>query len=526
MPNQLLAALSLAAVHSSKCTGNSSSLPPSDCAFWHDFYNALGGGSWVYCNTRTDPCGPACVWHDGDGGLGGGVHCFNTSGTLRLSQISLTKNNMRGSLPNTIGLASALTFLGLANNQLEGSVPDALAELSELAFLGLGGGPQTGAFGLTGSLPAWIANLTKLKIFDVHTNRFSGLVPALDFTQYDGYCDIGGITNKYTCPLPLGAAGCDQNSNGVVCTEPPTPIQTRVAFLVVGLAIILLAGVVSLQLFSRAQRRVLAAAGTQTSGYTNKLLAQCPDCQEPLPGGGELAEPCPACGLPGHEQIPRNWVSVVQAFVVLVDMAADLTWVYALSLDHGSTRLFALAAVFLVLPVVVNAITLYRFFIKELRANAAFSAWALEHTSVIASIFALSLFKFELVQLMWCRVRAGTALHAPLGTTTRAKVVMLGGLGNMLGDVPQLALLVMIHKQYPEHFSFAAFVSLVCSTLFLLQALIRRIVACVVVSDQQRRLDSRLEIQQAGEIAGRDVGSKLVTNERGVRLAFSSHAKA
>ena len=55
MLNQLLAALSLAAVHSSKCTGNSSSLPPSDCAFWHDFYNALGGGSWVYCNNRTDP---------------------------------------------------------------------------------------------------------------------------------------------------------------------------------------------------------------------------------------------------------------------------------------------------------------------------------------------------------------------------------------------------------------------------------------------------------------------------------------
>ena len=65
-----------------------------------------------------------------------------------------------------------------------------------------------------------------------------------------------------------------------------------------------------------------------------------------------------------------------------------------------------------------------------------FSKWALEHTSMAAGVCVFSIFKFDLVQLLWCRIRAGAALNAPLSRTVRAKIVVLGGLGNVLGDVP------------------------------------------------------------------------------------------
>lgn len=66
---------------------------------------------------------------------------------------------------------------------------------------------------LFGTLPLSIARLGALNTLDVTCNAMSGLMPALPFQQYVGFCGFSDHhctdpfpTNKWKCPLPAGAA--------------------------------------------------------------------------------------------------------------------------------------------------------------------------------------------------------------------------------------------------------------------------------------------------------------------------------
>jgi hypothetical protein len=56
------------------CTGSSASLPQSECEWWINFFDTMGGKEWTNCRSdRTDPC--ACTYSD-SGGVSRGVTCL------------------------------------------------------------------------------------------------------------------------------------------------------------------------------------------------------------------------------------------------------------------------------------------------------------------------------------------------------------------------------------------------------------------------------------------------------------------
>jgi hypothetical protein len=60
------------------CTGSSASLPQSECEWWINFFDTMGGKEWKKCASeryRTDPC--ACSYDCNKGPCRDGVTCTN-----------------------------------------------------------------------------------------------------------------------------------------------------------------------------------------------------------------------------------------------------------------------------------------------------------------------------------------------------------------------------------------------------------------------------------------------------------------
>jgi len=153
------------------CTGSSTSLPPSECAAWVDFYDTTRGFAWsrpACTGTRLDPC--ACD----------GITCAYEHITV----LDMRSSSLNGTIPSTISNLDHLTELNLAGNQLVGTIPSTLPNLTRLTYLWLNG------------------------------NRLTGTVPPLPFAQYTGFCclEYSG-TNHFECPLP---------PNTELCRYPPT----------------------------------------------------------------------------------------------------------------------------------------------------------------------------------------------------------------------------------------------------------------------------------------------------------------
>jgi hypothetical protein len=85
-------------------------LTQADCAAWTELFDATQGPGWNDCTSRrTDPCG-----------CDESVICTG----YYITAINLGGNNLRGTLPASLGKLVALDRLHLANNALSGFVPD------------------------------------------------------------------------------------------------------------------------------------------------------------------------------------------------------------------------------------------------------------------------------------------------------------------------------------------------------------------------------------------------------------------
>jgi len=89
---------------------------------------------------------------------------------IKLNSLSLYLNQLTGSIPPKIGNLTNLTSLALSGNQLTGSIPPEIGNLTNLVNFNLGGNQ------LTGSLPPEIGNLTNLTILDLGINQFTGSI--------------------------------------------------------------------------------------------------------------------------------------------------------------------------------------------------------------------------------------------------------------------------------------------------------------------------------------------------------------
>ena len=154
-------------------------------------YNSTGGASW------TDKTG----W--GESGVAIGTwYGVSTDGNGRVTDLELSGNNLRGTLPADLGTLSNLITLDLSDNRLSGAIPD-LTALTRLTTLNLGDNQ------MSGTIPGDLGSLTGLKTLSLRGNGLTGAIPEElgDLTDLDAlYLD----KNQLTGPIPATLGDLNQ----------------------------------------------------------------------------------------------------------------------------------------------------------------------------------------------------------------------------------------------------------------------------------------------------------------------------
>ncbi len=150
-----------------------------------DLYNSTNGDGW-YNNAGWLTQYPVNTWQ--------GV----TVQGSRVTKIVFYSNQLKGSLPSTLGNLTALTDLELVDGQLSGTLPSTLGNLVNLTALILNKNS------LTGTIPAALENLTNLQVLSLYQNQLSGYIPS--FTRLTNLTGLflGNNFFKGTIPPELG----------------------------------------------------------------------------------------------------------------------------------------------------------------------------------------------------------------------------------------------------------------------------------------------------------------------------------
>ena len=163
-----------------------------------DLYNSTGGDNWTNKTNWLGAEGTECSWY--------GVQC---DGNENVTQLSLERNNLVGSIPEEIGDLSTLQLLLMGGNQLSGTIPSSIAQLDNLTNLQLWNNQYNGA------LPSFISEMTQLQYLGLGGNQFSGTIPAsygnlinmrdlqLSYTQLSGSIpeELANLVNATTINL-------------------------------------------------------------------------------------------------------------------------------------------------------------------------------------------------------------------------------------------------------------------------------------------------------------------------------------
>jgi Leucine-rich repeat (LRR) protein len=147
-------------------------IPTTECEALVALYNNTDGANWRR-NEGWDITNMPCSWD--------GVECQDG----HVSQISLSNNQLTGSIPTELGNLSNLTFLDLSSNQITGSIPKELDNLNNLQKLDLSENQ------LTSSIPRELGNLNKLETLWLNNNQLTGSISS----------QLGNLSNLSTLNL-------------------------------------------------------------------------------------------------------------------------------------------------------------------------------------------------------------------------------------------------------------------------------------------------------------------------------------
>jgi hypothetical protein len=167
-------------------------VPKTERAALTALYNAAGGPRWTDRAGWLGAAGTECSWK--------GVQC-NAAGTT-VTGLTLSENGLAGSLPAGLAGLPNLQMFDLGLNRLSGALPKELGGLKKLQLLAL---PFNQ---LTGSLPVELGGLPALQVLDLGRNKLSGsLPPELGNLGALTYLDLSG--NQIGGPIPwaLGQLG-------------------------------------------------------------------------------------------------------------------------------------------------------------------------------------------------------------------------------------------------------------------------------------------------------------------------------
>jgi len=155
------------------------------------------------------------------------VTCKNdgrNESAVRITQISMYGNNLRGSLPESLNQFTELSQLSVLENDICGQLPSSLCSLNNLQYLRVGGlntygkmhgGIPSCLFEHTGMKGLWLRNTqlggsapatfsSGLIELGLEGNNLTGMLPAFNYSQFTFHCNLGH--NSFACPLPAGVS--------------------------------------------------------------------------------------------------------------------------------------------------------------------------------------------------------------------------------------------------------------------------------------------------------------------------------
>ncbi len=157
---------------------STNTLPSVEYEGLYDLYNSTNGPHWTWKQPYTtygypwkfvipseNPCSTTNPWQ----GLTCSTSCL--SKPCYILSIDLSNVTLVGSLPNSIGGFSSLTYLKLPNNYLTSTIPNSIGNLTALTHLDLSTNK------LNGYLPSSMQHVIKLQELNLHFNNFTGGIP-------------------------------------------------------------------------------------------------------------------------------------------------------------------------------------------------------------------------------------------------------------------------------------------------------------------------------------------------------------
>ena len=161
-------------------------------------YHSTNGDNWDGINdvsTTWFRASSVCQWPDVDRS---NLYCFGNG--QQVDHIDLVAfQNVQGTIPEEIGLLTALTMLLLTDKQLTGTIPSQLGQLTLLELLWLDRNQ------LTGTIPSQLGLLTALTYLELDVNRLTGTMPAqLGQLTALTWLDFGSNQLTRTIPTQLG----------------------------------------------------------------------------------------------------------------------------------------------------------------------------------------------------------------------------------------------------------------------------------------------------------------------------------
>uniref|UniRef100_A0A7S1VCQ9 L domain-like protein n=1 Tax=Grammatophora oceanica TaxID=210454 RepID=A0A7S1VCQ9_9STRA len=179
-------------------------LCPDDPTLYQRFslavlYFSTNGDNWTSCGAAS-----SASYCEGDNRFLSKVsECdwfgITCDGSGRVGRINLDENNLSGQLPDELFYMDGLFELDLDANQLTGSIPVSIGLATDLLYLDFDENL------LTGEVPEVLYSLEQLRSIDLDTNKLSGTLSTrlgelsdLYIAQFD--------TNLFTGPIPTEIA--------------------------------------------------------------------------------------------------------------------------------------------------------------------------------------------------------------------------------------------------------------------------------------------------------------------------------
>ena len=129
-----------------------------------------------------------------------------------LQSLYLYDNDLSGAIPSSLGNLANLQYLRLEGNDLSGAIPSSLGNLANLTQLSLVGNE------LSGSIPSSLGNLANLQYLGLHFNQLSGSIPSslgnlsnLEYLYLNENELSGEIPQSYTSLTALESFAFDNN---------------------------------------------------------------------------------------------------------------------------------------------------------------------------------------------------------------------------------------------------------------------------------------------------------------------------